>query len=65
MVMRWKILELAQDAGSVPELISKLEASAHFDISKEDAFAILQQYAEILPPHLQEELRLRNTLLNS
>lgn len=56
MVMRWKILELAQDAAGIPELVAKIENSEQFDIDEKGALALLQQYAEILPPHLQQEL---------
>lgn len=56
MVMRWKILELAESADDLEALLDEMEASHHFDISRDNAIALLRQYSDILPSHLTEKL---------
>lgn len=57
MVMRWKILELAENADDLGKLLDKMESSHRFDISRVEAINLLRLYTDILPPHLTEQLK--------
>ena len=62
MVMRWKILELAENATNLKTLLDEMEASHHFDINREEAVNLLRQYSDILPSHLTEKLEKLSTV---
>ena len=54
-MMRWKILEIAENATSVDEVLSLLK-SQKVNASKEDVMNILFLYQEMLPEKLKEEI---------
>lgn len=56
MVMRWKLLELAQEATSLESLVTSITQNEHFDVNREEALALLCQYIEILPDKVRQQL---------
>ena len=56
MVMRWKILEMAEQCASLNDLLHQLENHPEYGLPKESGLKLLLQYADILPEHLRAEL---------
>jgi len=56
MVMRWKILELAERSETLEELLEHVKACDELGVDEEGAVALLRQYAEILPQGFAEKL---------
>ena len=59
MVMRWKILELAERSSSLDNLLKELRAHPEFGFTDEGGLQLLLQYKDILPAPLQDELQAR------
>lgn len=54
-MLRWKILEIAENASSVDEVLSLLE-SQKVNASKDEVLNILFLYQEMLPDQLKIEI---------
>ena len=57
MVMRWKILELAENSQSLDILLKKLQEHPEYGLSQEGGVQLLAQYVDILPQPMQNELQ--------
>ena len=60
MVMRWKILELAEGCSSLDHLLQELQAHPEFGFADGGGLQLLRQYKDILPAPLQDELQTRS-----
>ncbi|PCI33955.1 MAG: hypothetical protein COB54_02860 [Alphaproteobacteria bacterium] len=56
MVMRWKILELAERCTSLDDLLRELRKHPEYDLPEDGGVALLQEYSDILPEVLRDEL---------
>ncbi len=61
MVMRWKVLEVAQQCSSLDELLHELEKHPEYDLPKDRGLQLLLEYIDILPEKLRDELHARET----
>jgi len=61
MVMRWKILELAEQDLSLDDLLVELKKHPEYDLPDDGGLGLLYKYCEILPERLQAELRDRSS----
>ena len=59
IMMRWKILELAEKYASIDEIIAALKSHPEFELEEEAAFNILTLYKDTLSEGLQKELEER------
>ncbi len=59
MVMRWKILELAEQCSSLDDLLRDLKKHPEYDLPEDGGLELLLEYADILPTALQNELHAR------
>jgi len=59
MVMRWKILELAENANSLDGLLKTMKESGDFDIGEAETLLLLKDYTVVLPEKIQSELEQR------
>lgn len=62
MVMRWKILEMAEQSTSLDSLLNQLEIHPEYGLPKESGLKLLMQYADILPEHLRTEIHSREDI---
>lgn len=60
MVMRWKILDMAQSAGSLDDILHEIEQSDHFDLDRDEALRLIMGYTELLPGNIRKELEAIN-----
>ncbi len=56
MVMRWKILELAEQCSSLDDLLLELKKHPEYGLTEDGGIALLLEYADILPEAIQNEL---------
>lgn len=59
MVMRWKILELAEQCQSLDELLRELRKHPEYDLPEDGGMELLREYSDILPEVLRDELHTR------
>ena len=62
MVMRWKILELAERFVSLDEFLAELKKLPEIGLDEAATLQILELYLDILPNGLQEQIKQRNKL---
>lgn len=55
MVMRWKVLELVQNAESLETILDAISKSDHFDMDREAAHKLLRDYIELVPANIRAE----------
>ena len=59
MVMRWKILELAERCQSLDELLRELSEHPEYDLPEDGGVELLREYSDILSEALRDELQNR------
>lgn len=59
MVMRWKILELANKCSSLDELLSQLKDYPEYDVPADGGIELLKSYSDILPSNIRQDLLTR------
>jgi len=59
MVMRWKILELANKCASLDELLILLKDRPEYDVPADGGLELLKSYSDILPDKIRDDLLAR------
>ena len=58
-MMRWKILEAAQNHSSIEEVLSYFQKTSSYAIEEETVLEILRLYCDSLPENIQKEISCR------